>query len=70
MFFPSIKQIAKLEERRQILENMLEVRFGSLDSELITLVSAISALPVKEFTLLLIQLSREELIARFSTQSS
>lgn len=64
------RELAKLEERRQIIENMLEVRFGSLDSELITLVSAISALPAKEFTPLLMQLSREELIARFGTRAS
>ena len=63
------REIAKLEERRQIIENMLLFRFGSLDNELITLVSRISALPAKEFTPLLMQLSREELIARFSTQS-
>ncbi|MDF5730929.1 MAG: hypothetical protein PUP92_23710, partial [Rhizonema sp. PD38] len=64
------RELAKLEERRQIIKNMLEVRQSELDSELITLVSAISALPAKEFTLLLMQLSREELIARFGTQSS
>lgn len=64
------RELAKLEERRQIIENMLLFRFGSLDNDLMTLVSGISALPAKEFTPLIMQLSREELIARFGTQSS
>jgi hypothetical protein len=64
------RELAKIEERRQIIENMLLFRFGSLDSELTTVVSGISALSAKEFTPLLMQLSREELIARFGKQSS
>jgi hypothetical protein len=47
----------------------LQVRFGSLDKELSAIIEPILALPPQEFTPLLMQLSREELIARFGGQS-
>ena len=59
------KQEGRQEERRQIIENLLQVRFGTLDDELSAIIEPILALPPSEFTLLLMQLSREELIARF-----
>jgi hypothetical protein len=45
------------EGQRLILENFLQVRFGELDSQTMAFVSSVSALPVGEFTMLLVQLS-------------
>ena len=59
------KQEGKQEGRQEIIENLLQVRFGTLDEELRAIISPILALPPSEFTPLLMQLSREELIARF-----
>jgi len=50
---------------RLVVENLLKVRFGELDNELQAIISPLLALPPEEFTPLLLQLSREELIARF-----
>lgn len=58
-------QEGKQEERRQIIENLLQVRFGTLDDQLSAIIKPILALPPSEFTPLLMQLSKEELIARF-----
>ena len=50
---------------RRVVENLLQVRFGSLDDELTSLIDALLQLPAEEFTPLLMQLSREELLERF-----
>lgn len=63
------REQAKLEGERLVVENLLRVRFGSLDNELSAIISPLLALLPEEFTPLLMQLSREELIARFSGQS-
>ncbi len=55
----------KLEGQRQVVENLLRVRFGSVDAQLAAIIEAILALPPEEFTPLLVQLSRQDLIARF-----
>ncbi|MGB3655763.1 MAG: hypothetical protein WBA41_31755 [Rivularia sp. (in: cyanobacteria)] len=55
-------------ERRTVIENLLQVRFGSLDRELSTIIEPISGLSPQEFTPLLLQLSREELLNRFRQQ--
>ncbi|MEH2234930.1 hypothetical protein [Nostoc sp.] len=52
-------------ERRNVIENLLRVRFGSLDAELRVITEALLALSPEEFTPLLVQLSREELLDRF-----
>lgn len=52
-------------ERRNVIENLLRVRFGSLDAELRVIVEPLLALSPEEFTPLLLQLSREELLDRF-----
>ncbi|WP_341531875.1 hypothetical protein WKK05_38370 (plasmid) [Nostoc sp. UHCC 0302] len=54
---------------RLVVENLLQTRFGSLDNELQGIIETILALPATEFTPLLIQLSREELITRFGKNS-
>lgn len=53
------------EGERLIVENLLKVRFGELDNELQAIILPLLASPPEEFTPLLLQLSREELIARF-----
>lgn len=55
--------------KRQLVENMLRVRFGSLDEEISAIIPLLLAVPPEEFSSLLLQLSnlsREELLARFS----
>ncbi len=52
-------------ERRTIIENLLRARFGSVDDELEAIIQPLLALTPEEFSPLLIQLSREELISRF-----
>ncbi|MBW4601263.1 MAG: DUF4351 domain-containing protein [Calothrix sp. FI2-JRJ7] len=58
--------------QRVIVENLLTARFGSLDPELMAIVQRIVNLPPNEYSVLLLQLanlSREELLARFSSGS-
>jgi hypothetical protein len=52
-------------ERRQVIENLLRVRFGSLDGELSRIIEPLLLLSPEEFTPLLLQLSRQELLERF-----
>ncbi len=53
------------QERRQVVENLLRFRFGSLDEQLLAIIEPLLELPPEEFTRLLLQLSREELLTRF-----
>ena len=55
-----------LRERRAMIESIIQVRFGELDSELATIIDQVIAMTREEFTPLLLQLSREELLARFT----
>ncbi len=48
-----------------MVDNLLRVRFGTVDQELAGIIDAVLRLPPAEFTPLLMQLSREELIDRF-----
>jgi hypothetical protein len=52
-------------ERRQVVENLLRFRFGSVDEELSKVVDSLLQLTPEEFTPLCLQLSREELLTRF-----
>jgi hypothetical protein len=56
--------------QRQVVENLLKSRFGSLDEELSVIIEPLLSLPIEDFTPLLLQLSREELLARFDSQSN
>ncbi len=47
-----------------MIENFLRVCFG-LDEALLAIVEPMLELPPEEFTVLLLQLSREQLLARF-----
>ncbi|MFB2833939.1 hypothetical protein [Floridanema evergladense] len=50
---------------RLVVENMLRVRFGVLDQEMRSIIEPLLELPPEEFTRLLIELSRDELLDRF-----
>jgi hypothetical protein len=52
-------------ERQAVIENMLKVRFGEVDEPLNAIIPELLELPVEDYTRLLLQLSREELLARF-----
>ncbi|MCZ8126972.1 MAG: flagellar assembly protein H [Microcystis sp. LE19-114.1B] len=51
---------------RLVVENLLKARFGSLDPDLSVIIDRILLLPVEEFTPLILNSSRTELIAHFS----
>ena len=53
-------------ERRAMVESIMQVRFGQVDSQLQTIINPLIAMNREEFTPLLLQLSREELLARFA----
>ena len=59
------RQEGRQEGERIVVENLLKARFSELDEELVTIIESIMELPPEEFTQLLLQLSREELLARF-----
>jgi hypothetical protein len=59
--------------QRQLVENMLLARFGSVDDELSTIVGQMMSLSSEELTQILMQLStisREELLSRFGNNNS
>lgn len=56
-------QVGIQQERRQVIENLLKARFGEIDTELFSVVDRMLTIPPEEFTPLLLNLSREELIA-------
>jgi hypothetical protein len=49
------------------IASMMSARFGSVDEELAELIPALSKLPIETVTPLLLQLTREELLQRFSS---
>ena len=55
-----------LRERQTTVENILQARFGSLDENLRKIIEPLLNLSPEEFTPLLLQLSREELLDRFN----
>lgn len=61
------RQEGSLGERRLAIENLLKIRFGSLDEELSRVIEPMLELPPEEYIRLILQLSREELLARFGT---
>jgi hypothetical protein len=58
-------QQGQQDERRQVVENLLRVRFGSLDADLQRVIEPLLQLPPQEYSRLLLELSREELLRRF-----
>ncbi|MGK7920643.1 MAG: flagellar assembly protein H [Trichodesmium sp.] len=57
------------EANRMVIENLLKLRFNSLDNELKTIIQPMLLLSSEEFTSLLLHLSREELLARFNSEN-
>jgi len=57
------------QEKLRFVTNLLRVRFGEIDEELAAIVEEIAILPSEEFTPLLLQLSREELLERFTKEA-
>ena len=55
----------KKGERRVMIESLLRIRFGSIDEEISRIIEPLTALSPEEFTPLLLQSSREELLGRF-----
>ncbi len=54
------------QERRKTVETLIKLCFGEIDPELEAISPKLIALPVEEFSPLILQLSREELLERFS----
>ncbi|WAN68721.1 hypothetical protein BJP36_21660 [Moorena producens JHB] len=52
-------------ERRSMVTYLLRSRFGKLDQQLLGIIEPLMALSPEEFTPLLLELSRQELLARF-----
>lgn len=57
-----------LQKRRLVVGNLLRLRFGAVDEELSRVIEPLLQLPPEEYSRLLLQLSREELLARFGIQ--
>ena len=51
--------------QRLVVENLLKVRFGELDSQLTAIIPSLLELSTEEYTHLLLQLSKQELLDRF-----
>ncbi|MGI8502567.1 MAG: hypothetical protein ACR2LR_15725 [Hassallia sp.] len=60
-------QQGQQDERRQVVENLLNVRFGSLDADLERVIQPLLQLPPQEYSRFLLELSREELLRRFGS---
>jgi len=69
-YITSVERLAKeegvTEERQQVIQNLLRMHFGALDEALTAIVRPLLNLPAEEYTRLLLESSREELIARLS----
>ena len=59
-------QEGRQEGQREVIESVLRARFGELDEALAAIVEPLLTLPPAESTPLLLQRSREELIAQFA----
>ncbi len=62
----SVRDEGLQQGERIVVEQLLKTRFGSLDEELLSIIEPLLLLPPEEFTPLLLQLSREQLLERFS----
>jgi hypothetical protein len=48
-----------------MIENLLRVRFGEVDPELSPIIESMLQLPTEELTVMLLNLSRSQLLERF-----
>ena len=60
------EQRGEQQGKRKVVEALLKARFIELDEALAAIVPQILTLPTEAYTGLILQLSREELLARFS----
>jgi hypothetical protein len=60
------EQTTEQRGKREVVEALLKTRFEELDAALAAIVPQLLALPTEEYTRLILQLSREELLVRFS----
>ena len=63
------REEGRLEERRQIVENSLRVRFGEIDEELEAIIAPMLQLSPDVLTRLLLNFSKEELLLWFGESS-
>ncbi|MEM9543361.1 MAG: hypothetical protein AAGA60_28200 [Cyanobacteria bacterium P01_E01_bin.42] len=63
-----LREEAEKQATRRLITNILRVRFEEVDENLTAIIEAIASCPSEEFTPLLLQLSREELLIRFSRE--
>ena len=54
------------QERQAAIGSMIDLRFGAADAEMQAIIPALTNLPTEEYIRLLWQLTREELLQRFS----
>jgi hypothetical protein len=54
------------QAQQRSITSILTTRFGAIDDQLAAIVPVVMALPIESATPLLLQLSREELLNRFS----
>ncbi|MCT7976756.1 hypothetical protein NG792_03315 [Laspinema sp. C3] len=52
--------------QRRLVESLLQVKFGAVDAELASIIEALIEIPPLEQAQLILQRSREELLAQFS----
>ena len=69
-YVTSIERLAKEEGQREIIENILKVRFSSLDEQVTSIINSLLALSPEKYTRLLLELSLEDLLTRFSKTES
>jgi flagellar biosynthesis/type III secretory pathway protein FliH len=60
------RQEGTLEERASFITDLLKVRFGVLDDSLSGIIPRLLELPREDVVRMILQLSREDLLARFS----
>ena len=63
--YQDLKNSIVEQERRATVETLMQLRFGTIDPELEAIVPKLITLPVEEFSPLILQRSREELLDRF-----
>jgi len=59
-----------LQERRLVVGNLLRLRFDFVDEELAKIIEPLLQLPPEEYSRLILQLSREDLLLRFGISSN
>ena len=60
------EQRGEQQGERKVVEAFLKTRFGELDESLAAIVPQILSLPTEDYTALVLQLSRQELLDRFA----